>query len=168
MVSTIEPLANKRHNRLLVNSTVDRKYVEIDALKLKQILINLLGNACKFTDNGKISLTINENHAGGNSQKYLTFHVEDTGIGIRPETLRVLFQPFTQEEQNYIRHYSGTGLGLSISKRLCELMGGTIKVSSKHGKGSHFTVNIPIVEQQHGKQLIHIDNPLSFDKASNQ
>jgi len=165
IIATVEPLAQKRGNILLVKTNLKQKYVEIDSLKLKQILINLLGNACKFTENGKITLSVEEKTAIS-GKKVLSFHVIDTGIGIRPETLRVLFQPFTQEEQNYIRHYSGTGLGLSISKRLCELMGGDISVKSQHGFGSEFTVTIPLSKQETPTSLINFET--SFHKASNE
>jgi len=154
IVATVEPLAQKRHNLLKVESTVERKYIEMDSLKLKQILINLLGNACKFTDKGRIKLSVSE-EGNSDSVKQLVFRVADTGIGIRAETLAVLFQPFTQEEQNYIRHYSGTGLGLSISKRLCELLGGSISVKSQQGEGSEFTVSIPIPEQENSGGLFN-------------
>jgi len=153
---TIDPLAQKRNNTLTVMSSVDRKYVEIDSLKLKQVLINLLGNACKFTDNGKISLIVDEEQKSDQT-KQLVFRVIDNGIGIRAETLAILFQPFTQEEQNYIRHYSGTGLGLSISKRLCELMGGSISVKSQHGVGSQFTVRIPLQAEEISSKIFMLE-----------
>ena len=165
ITATIEPLAQKRGNTLKVESQLQRKYLEIDSLKLKQILINLLGNACKFTEKGNIKLSISEFN-GDDGKKYLSFHVIDSGIGIRPETLQMLFQPFTQEEQNYIRHYSGTGLGLSISKRLCELMGGSIDVRSQRGVGSDFAVVIPIPEQEHSSKLFSFEH--GYGKASNQ
>lgn len=164
LMATIEPLAAKRGNMLTLHSKTNRKYLEIDNLKLKQVLINLLGNACKFTEHGKITLQVSE-QIGRESTKQLCFTVKDSGIGIRPETLAVLFQPFTQEEQNYVRHYSGTGLGLSISKHLCELMGGNISVKSTPGIGSEFTVTLPIQNHSHSKGFIKSDN---LPKASNQ
>jgi len=165
IVATIEPLAQKRGNILLVDNQLKQKYIEIDALKLKQILINLLGNACKFTEKGKVKIIAQEKIDNDGCRR-ISLHVIDTGIGIREETMKNLFQPFTQEEQNYIRHYSGTGLGLSISKRLTELMGGSIEVESKQGVGSHFTVTIPLSEQDNSGNIFKFETTLN--KASNE
>ncbi|MEI6207645.1 MAG: ATP-binding protein [Desulfuromonadales bacterium] len=113
-----------------------------DQLRIKQILLNLLGNAIKFTSQGHVSLSTllleqHENFA------LIQIAVRDTGIGISPESLGTVFKPFTQEDGSISRKFGGTGLGLTISLRLAELMGGTISVESTQGVGSCFTVTLP-------------------------
>ncbi len=108
-----------------------------DATRLEQVLINLIGNAIKFTETGKVTVRVNA-LAVDRRQARLRFTVADTGIGIAPEALANLFQPFTQAEAGITRRFGGTGLGLSISKHLVELMGGTIGVDSTLGQGSTF------------------------------
>jgi two-component system CheB/CheR fusion protein len=112
-----------------------------DALRIRQILINLLGNAVKFTASGSVVLRVSTASAGG---RHLDFCVEDTGIGISSETLGQLFQPFVQADSKMNRPFGGTGLGLAITKRLAEAMGGSITVASTPGKGSAFTFRFPL------------------------
>ncbi|MBL8174952.1 MAG: response regulator, partial [Bryobacterales bacterium] len=109
-----------------------------DALRLRQVLLNLLGNALKFTDAGGV--TVNVSRPGGEE---LRISVEDSGIGISAAKLAVVFDPFRQADGSVARRYGGTGLGLAISSRLVQLMGGHIGVSSEMGKGSTFTVHLP-------------------------
>ncbi len=118
-----------------------RKNIVGDSQRLKQVLINLLENAIKFTSKGKVTLTV-ENHDSGEA---IRFKVRDTGIGIPSEKIRDLFQPFEQLDQSLTRRFSGMGLGLSISKEIVRQMGGEIKVKSEPGKGSifSFTANFP-------------------------
>ena len=118
-----------------------------DAGRLRQILMNLVGNAVKFTERGEIlvSAELERRDAGGPT---LRFSVKDTGIGVPPETQKNLFSPFTQADASTTRKYGGTGLGLSISKRLTELMGGTIGVSSGPGAGSTFWFSLPFAEAE--------------------
>ena len=112
-----------------------------DELRIRQILINLLGNAVKFTASGSVVLRVaSDSDAGG----YLNFSVEDTGIGISSEDLSRLFQPFVQADLNINRRFGGTGLGLAISRRIAEAMGGTITAASTPGKGSLFTFRFPL------------------------
>jgi len=140
--STIEPLVKQNNNTLIVERDADVHVFESDITKIRQILINLLGNACKFTENGKITLKVKcEND---NGKDLIKFNVMDTGIGINEKTLDSLFSPFTQEDNSFTRSYSGTGLGLSISQRLCQLLGGNITVQSTKGKGSCFTITLPM------------------------
>jgi len=112
-----------------------------DKQRLDQILINLLGNAVKFTASGSVVLRVSRSGKGGS---FLDFSVEDTGIGISPETLGRLFQPFVQADPSRTRSFGGTGLGLAISKRIAEAMGGSIAVASAPGKGSAFTFRLPL------------------------
>ena len=113
-----------------------------DETRIRQILINLLGNAVKFTSGGSVILRVaSAKEKGG---RLLDFSVEDTGIGMSPETIGILFQPFTQAEMKTNRMFGGTGLGLAISKRLAEAMGGKITVVSAPGKGSTFTLRLPL------------------------
>jgi signal transduction histidine kinase len=137
--TVIKPLVAERNNRLAVECPVRAEFLRTDVMKLRQILFNLLSNACKFTENGRIKLTIELHH------HWLTLVISDTGIGMTPEQQRNLFKPFVQADGSTTRKYGGTGLGLAISKQFCEMMGGTIKVSSEAGKGTTFTVCIPAV-----------------------
>ncbi|MCK9361915.1 PAS domain S-box protein, partial [Patescibacteria group bacterium] len=113
-----------------------------DERRIRQILINLLGNAVKFTSHGSVTLRVATPSAEGNPA--LDFSVEDTGIGIPPETINRLFQPFAQGDSTMSRPFGGTGLGLAISQRLAEAMGGSISVVSTPGKGSTFTLHLEI------------------------
>ncbi len=119
-----------------------------DALRLRQVLINLVGNAIKFTQRGEVALTI-ENAGNEGRGRLLRFSVRDTGIGIAPEKLDSIFQTFTQADSSITRKYGGSGLGLAIARRLVELMGGTIWAESELGKGStfFFTVRLGVPEE---------------------
>ncbi|MBN2448355.1 MAG: response regulator [Phycisphaerae bacterium] len=114
--------------------------IHSDATRLKQILINLIGNAIKFTDTGEVRL-VTRLLTDGN-EPMLQFEVIDTGIGMTPQELERLFQPFSQADTSTTRRFGGTGLGLTISKRLATLMGGDIDVNSEPGKGSCFRVSV--------------------------
>jgi len=108
---------------------------------LKQILLNLLSNASKFTENGEVSLRVSrEVDADGNG---IVFRVRDSGIGMTPEQSAKLFQAFTQADAATTRKYGGTGLGLALSRRFCQMMGGDVTVESTLGKGSVFSVRLP-------------------------
>ncbi len=116
------------------------KQITGDALRIRQILINLLANAIKFTSSGSVVLRVTPSAEG----QFLDFTVEDTGIGMSAETIKQLFQPFTQADSTMTRAFGGTGLGLTISKRLAEAMGGSITVASIQDKGSTFTFHFPL------------------------
>ncbi len=120
-----------------------------DSLRIEQVLGNLLGNALKFTERGSITLEINAVPLKGSADCQISFTVSDTGIGIRPDQLQRLFQPFSQADSSLARNYGGSGLGLVIVKRLCHLMGGTVEVRSQFGEGSTFTASLtaPLVGQ---------------------
>ncbi len=113
-----------------------------DERRILQILLNLLGNAVKFTEGGSVTLRVAP--ASGGDRPFLDFSVEDTGIGMSPETLKVLFKPFSQADSTINRRFGGTGLGLAISRRLAEAMGGKITVASLPGQGSTFTFRFPV------------------------
>src|SRR2546422_1681050 len=112
-----------------------------DITKVRQILFNLLSNACKFTDHGNISLDVNRSTKEG--KDWIRFRVSDTGIGITSEQKESLFQEFAQADVSIARKYGGTGLGLAITHRFVQLMKGRIGVESQPGEGSTFTVDLP-------------------------
>lgn len=125
--------------------------VTVDGVRLQQILLNLLGNALKFTSSsaehdGMVTLQVDEVRHSSNRQRMLRFRVKDSGIGIPAEAVDSLFKPFTQAESSTTRRFGGTGLGLSISSKLVEMMGGEISVTTELNKGSEFTVLLPLVE----------------------
>jgi len=121
--------------------------IQADERRLKQILVNLLGNAVKFTpEGGKVGLEV----VGDVERQMLDLTVWDTGIGIRQEDMARLFQPFVQVDASLSRQYSGTGLGLALVQRLTEMHGGSVKVESEIGKGSRFTVSLPWREPHEG------------------
>jgi PAS domain S-box-containing protein len=141
-----------------------------DPLRLTQVLTNLVGNAIKFTNHGEITLTVETIETRGD-QVFLHFVVKDTGIGMTPEQRAALFQPFTQADSSTTRKYGGTGLGLVISQQLVGLMGGTIGVESKAGRGSSFsfTARFSIREKQTfsaspltGKRMLVVDDNASM------
>jgi len=141
-VAAVEPAAQANGNCL--QATADRNLPTLmtDATKLQQVLINLLGNACKFTQNGAVSIDVAPAESAG--REGLAFAVRDTGIGIEPDCVPLLFRDFGQVDDSITRRYGGTGLGLSISRRLCHLLGGEIAVESQPGRGSVFTVWLPL------------------------
>jgi len=114
-------------------------YVTGDPLRLRQVLLNLLGNAVKFTESGKVELSVAGVETGAPELIVLEFRVSDTGIGLSDKQRLAIFEPFTQGDSSITRSHGGTGLGLSISKRLVELMGGSIQVQGEPGRGSVFT-----------------------------
>lgn len=144
MVSLI-PIAEKKGLTLSSNIAENLNIVMIDSRRLKQLLINLINNAIKFTQKGTVDLTASlqfDKHEL-EAKTSLKFCISDTGIGIKDEDIHQLFQPFHQIDSGLSRLHDGTGLGLAICKKLVNLMGGTIAVKSEWGKGSEFTVTIP-------------------------
>lgn len=141
-VETItSPLAIANKNELIFNVGNDMGEIATDHTKLRQILVNLLSNACKFTKNGVVTLNVTTGNINGNES--IKFKVSDTGIGITEEQIGRLFNEFTQADTSTTRNYGGTGLGLAICKRFSHLMGGDITVESESGKGSTFTLELP-------------------------
>jgi len=138
--STVQPLVAGNRNRLVVELPDAPGEVRVDAMRLRQVLLNLLSNAAKFTTDGTITLAVRrQSEASG---ALVVFEVRDTGIGMTREQIDMLFQPFVQADSSTTRRYGGTGLGLVISRRLCRLMGGDVIVQSEPGRGSCFTASV--------------------------
>ncbi|MBI2394573.1 MAG: response regulator [Deltaproteobacteria bacterium] len=138
-----QPVAEKNGNALSVDCRAEGS-MRADALRVRQVLSNLLSNACKFTERGAVTLLVEDDIATDG----VVFSVTDTGIGMTPEQLSRLFQPFVQADASTTRRFGGTGLGLAISKQLCELMGGTLVVESALGQGSTFVARLPRVAER--------------------
>ncbi|MEG4073568.1 PAS domain S-box protein [Microcoleus sp. Pol14C2] len=150
VVSTVKPLVDKNSNKFEVDCGEDLGMMYADITKTRQILLNLLSNAAKFTEGGTITLCIERvKHDSLTTQEIaepsdsIIFRVADTGIGIPPEQLQHLFQAFMQGDASTTRKYGGTGLGLTISRHFCVMMGGDMHVESELGCGSVFTVYLP-------------------------
>jgi signal transduction histidine kinase/ligand-binding sensor domain-containing protein len=142
VASVLTPMAQDKGNQLEMIQDPSLNLLHTDMTKLRQILLNLVNNACKFTENGKITL---ETSLEG---EQIRFQIRDTGIGMTPEQCDRLFEPFVQADSSTTKKFGGTGLGLTISKRLCELLGGRIAVESQPGTGTVFTVFLPILAQE--------------------
>jgi len=138
---TIQPLIEKKQNHLKLELADDLNEMHADLTKVRQILLNLLSNAAKFSENTTITLRVNRHINGERDQ--VIFQVEDQGIGMTSEQLAKLFQAFTQADSSTTRKYGGTGLGLAISKKFTQMMGGDIEVQSEFGRGTTFTVHLP-------------------------
>ncbi len=172
VVATIAPMANKNSNILEIQCPEDIGSMQSDLTKLRQSLLNLLSNASKFTFSGAISFSVtrcaetpaeaaqrrkkiganrgvdlseNISSSWSASQDWIVFTVKDTGIGMSPEQLVRIFEPFTQADSSTTKKFGGTGLGLTITKKFCEMMGGDITASSELEKGSTFTIRLPAI-----------------------
>jgi signal transduction histidine kinase/CheY-like chemotaxis protein len=139
--AVITPLATSNHNRLDVRCPGGIGGMRADRTKLRQVLFNLLSNACKFTRQGSVVLEVARE--SGKRPELVIFDVRDTGIGLTPDQLDGLFQEFAQATVSTAREYGGTGLGLALSRQLCRMMGGDITVTSEVGVGTRFTVRLP-------------------------
>jgi signal transduction histidine kinase len=137
---TVRPLIQQQNNTFEVKLPDTPVTLQTDVLKLKQCLINLLGNAAKFTTEGQVQLVAALDATG----QRINFEVRDNGIGMSNEQMRMIFIPFTQADASTTRKYGGTGLGLTLARRLAELLGGDIRVASEPGKGSIFTLSTPL------------------------
>jgi signal transduction histidine kinase/CheY-like chemotaxis protein len=141
VIATAQPLVEKTSNALTVHVAPDVGQIREDITKVRQVLLNLLSNAAKFTEKGTVSLEVTREADVTGS--WVVFRVRDTGIGMTPEQTAKLFQAFTQADGSTMRKYGGTGLGLALSRKFCVMMGGDINVESVPGKGSTFTVRLP-------------------------
>src|SRR5262249_43140156 len=133
-------LAEQKKNRLVVDAQDNLGALTVDPMRLRQILLNLLSNACKFTKAGEIKLAARKVSNGSN---FVEFAVSDTGIGMTPEQQAKLFEEFSQADATTAQRFGGTGLGLALSRKLARMMGGDVTVTSEPGKGSVFTVRLP-------------------------
>jgi urea transport system substrate-binding protein len=158
VVTTVQPLAAKNGNTIAVNCGSNLGTMYADSSKVRQALLNLASNAAKFTDRGKITISVwceegavaSDNSNGQQSDRSqrqrpsIVFQVADTGIGMTEDQLLRLFGAFTQADASTTRKYGGTGLGLTISRKFCQMMGGDITVDSEFGVGSTFTIRLPL------------------------
>jgi signal transduction histidine kinase/CheY-like chemotaxis protein len=140
VVGTARQLAQQNKNNLVVEAQEKLGVLTVDPMRLRQILLNLLSNACKFTSQGEVKLRARKVTDGRN---WVEFAVADTGIGMTPEQQAKLFEEFTQADSSTARRYGGTGLGLAITRKLARMMGGDVTVTSEPGKGSVFTARLP-------------------------
>ena len=140
VIGTAGQLAEQNKNRLVVEAQENLGALTADSMRLKQILLNLLSNACKFTKAGEVKLAARRVNNGSN---FVEFAVSDTGIGMTPEQQAKLFEDFSQADATTAQKFGGTGLGLAITRKLARMMGGDVTVTSEPGKGSVFTVRLP-------------------------
>jgi PAS domain S-box-containing protein len=169
VVTTIQPLVEKNGNTLKVESDKNIGSLQADLTKVRQSLFNLLSNATKFTQQGTITLTVTKEtkledsllvQPATSPQDWIIFRVTDTGIGMTSEQISKVFQAFIQADASTTRQYGGTGLGLAITKKLCQIMGGDVFVTSIVGEGSTFTIQIPATPEE---QKIQLPLPLSLN-----
>lgn len=156
VVYAAQPLAERNHNTIEVICSDQIGTMVADSARVRQVLVNILNNACKFTEHGHVVLEVSREHADdrppatalidGAAPRWgqvIVFRIQDTGIGMTDEQMQQLFQPFMQADSSTTRRYGGTGLGLAISQRLCQLMHGSITAHSEPAQGSVFTVVLP-------------------------
>jgi len=140
VVGTARQLADQNKNRLTAETADDLGSLTVDPMRLRQILFNLLSNACKFTKEGEVKLKARRFIDG---RDWIEVSVSDTGIGMTPEQQAKLFEEFSQADRTTAQRFGGTGLGLAITRKLARMMGGDVTVASEPGKGSVFTVRLP-------------------------
>jgi signal transduction histidine kinase len=140
VIGTAGQLAEPNKNRLIVEGQENLGHLTVDPMRLRQILLNLLSNACKFTKQGQVTLRVRK---VADECNWVEFAVADTGIGMTAEQLAKLFEEFAQADASTAKRYGGTGLGLSIARKLARMMGGDVMVTSEPAKGSVFTVRLP-------------------------
>ena len=163
VINKVRPLSDQNDNTLTLYYVNDPGGMRIDPVKVSRILLHLLHNACKFTQQGKIKLTVYRSDGAGVTDEefpasltvpaslaswrgqpdFIMFKVDDTGIGVAPEQRLRIFEPFTQVDESSTREYGGAGLGLAIAQKLCHMMGGEITLESELGQGSTFTLWLP-------------------------
>ncbi len=165
VTSTVESLARANRNQLRVDCPKEIGTIRADPIKLRQILYNLLSNACKFTEEGTVELIVRRKSSPSpnhNPKEWIAFTVRDTGIGLRPEEIEMIFEPFTQAGAAK-NQTGGSGLGLAISRNYCRLMGGDLTVQSTYGKGSTFTARIPVEVSPQPRSLTTSPSPSQQD-----
>jgi adenylate cyclase len=140
VIGTARQLADQNKNRLIFDAQENLGILTVDPLRLRQILLNLLSNACKFTKEGEVKLRARRLVEG---RDWIEIAVADSGIGMTPEQQAKLFEEFTQADATTAQRFGGTGLGLAITRKLARMMGGDVTVTSEPGKGSVFTLRLP-------------------------
>ena len=170
IITTLQPAIEKNKNTLRVRMVDEVSTMRADLTKVRQILFNLLSNACKFTDHGTIRLDVDRKIENG--QDWIRFQVSDTGIGIAPKQRENLFKEFAQADTSIARKYGGTGLGLAISYKFVQLMKGRIEVESELGQGATFTAELPAQVRVETADLVRSDDssdlPLGTPTKSDQ
>jgi signal transduction histidine kinase len=141
VIGTARQLAQEKNNRLIVEIQENLGTLTVDPMRLRQILLNLMSNACKFTKEGEVKLRASRVR---NGRYWVELSVSDTGIGMTTEQQAKLFEEFTQADKMTAQRFGGTGLGLAITRKLARMMGGDVTVTSEPGKGSVFTVRLPV------------------------
>jgi signal transduction histidine kinase/CheY-like chemotaxis protein len=168
VIGTARQLAEQNKNRLALEAAENLGRLTVDPMRLRQILLNLLSNACKFTKQGEVTLRVRRVVHG---QNWIEMAVADTGIGMTPEQQAKLFEEFSQADSSTARRYGGTGLGLAITRKLARMMGGDVTVTSESGKGSVFTLRLPasaelpakVVTGSNGGRTVRTDCVLVID-----
>ncbi|MCV6639282.1 response regulator [Candidatus Albibeggiatoa sp. nov. NOAA] len=151
VAATVSPMLQQNNNKIKTHIDADMpKTIRADLIRVKQILLNLIGNATKFTESGLITLQVK--YSVLDSGQWVEFHIRDTGIGMTPAQKKKLFHAFSQADSSTTRKYGGTGLGLVITKNFIEMMGGYINVQTAFGEGSTFSVHLPLDVEAHLKQ----------------
>jgi signal transduction histidine kinase len=146
VMDTVRPMISKNRNTLRLHYETDAEEMYADQMRVRQVLLNLLSNASKFTQHGTICLEVQQRLV--NDRTWITFRIIDTGIGISKEQQIKLFKPFSQVDASSTRKQGGTGLGLVISLKFCQMMGGNIYIQSDLGKGCTCTVELPLLVEQ--------------------
>tara|TARA_B100000900_G_scaffold276711_1_gene236591 strand:+ start:1718 stop:6598 length:4881 start_codon:yes stop_codon:yes gene_type:complete len=164
VVHTITPLVEKNNNTIKLSIESNTQNILADVTKIRQILLNLLSNATKFTKDGEINILVGDNPE---NDSILDFKVTDSGIGMTPDQVAKVFKPFTQADEKTTRKFGGTGLGLTITKMFAEMMGGNIQLSSVINKGTTFTVSIPKEVIDPKKVKDPIEGIITSDESSN-
>jgi PAS domain S-box-containing protein len=167
VVDTFQPIVENSTNILEVQCAPDLGSMYADLTKTRQALFNLLSNACKFTEQGTLTLSVERIQGDKTNPDQLIFRISDTGIGMTAEQIDNIFEPFTQADASTTRRYGGTGLGLAISQRFCHLMGGAIYAESELNQGSTFTVYLPARVSEPGSKLLsELPNSMPVDEAT--
>ena len=141
VANTARPLMDNHANQLQVDCPASIGTMHSDLTKIRQMLLNLLSNASKFTEQGTITLSVERDGRG--QGETVTFRVHDTGIGMTPQQMARVFQAFTQADTSTTSKFGGTGLGLTITRKFCEILGGDIHAASEPDVGSTFTIKLP-------------------------
>ena len=160
VIATAEPLVKANGNQFVVQRLAPLGKINGDRTKLRQVALNLLSNAAKFTKGGTVSLILNRKSIG--QDEWFEVQVTDTGIGISEDAIAKLFDNYTQATADTAHKYGGTGLGLAISQKLCFLMGASITVTSELGRGSCFTIRIPVDASLNNKPAV-VDSDATSD-----